>query len=389
MDKPEDEGMGARLERLERLQEILRDFGRLAAESRRPERLLKLACVQAAQATGVRHSKVLRYRAADGDLIVQAGAGWKPGVVGKATLGADMSSPAGRAFQTRRPVRIDDIRGMPEYGHSKLLREHGIVALLNAPVAVDGAVWGVLEVDSEDEGHFGPRESVFLSAMANILGLALQAVQERDHASGATAEARADRDRQDTLMRELMHRDKNDFQMVLSILLMQRGKHRDPDVVRSFSHVMDRVAAISTAHSQLYMRPGQGTIEVGAYLRALCGNLDRRREGVRVEVELARAEMAHERAVCVGLVANELVTNAIKYAFPEDEGTVRVSFAADDDLASGLLVVADDGVGMGPSRPGGSGLGLVEDLAQTIGGSVCRVPCERGTTFQLRFPLVA
>src|SRR5690242_11060030 len=86
-----------KLHRVREHQIILVEFVRVAAEATNQERLLNLACEHAARATGVKHSKVLQFRSDKRDLLMIAGEGWKPGVVGHARLGADMMSPPGRA----------------------------------------------------------------------------------------------------------------------------------------------------------------------------------------------------------------------------------------------------------------------------------------------------
>jgi len=330
----------------------------------------------------------MRYRPTMGDLLIEAGIGWKPGVVGHTKLGADIASPAGRALQSRQPVRIDDLPNDKDFRFLPSLREHGIVSVLNVPVSADGVVWGVLEVDSETPRHFSEDDATFLTAMANILGLVIHGKLREKQATDTATRAMAEVERQKILMRELAHRDKNDFQMIMSILLMQKSKQQDPDAVRGFKHALDRVAAISMAHDQLAMRPDLGTIDVAAYLKALCGNLDHRSEGITVETHLDKAELSHERAVSLGLITNELVTNAIKYAFPGGQGLVRVAFTVDSLTGQGCLTVADNGVGMGPSRPGSSGLQLVDGLARQIGGTVERTSSDQGTTFQVCFLLV-
>jgi two-component system, sensor histidine kinase PdtaS len=386
--KTESSEANSPLERLRRYQEILNDFGRVASETKLLEQLLHAACVQAARGIGIRHTKVMRYRPNLGDLLVEAGVGWKPGVVGQTTLGTDVASAPGRALRSRQPVRVDDLPNDPDYRYPPSLREHGIISVLNVPVVTDGVVWGVLEVDSAVQRHFSQDDIVFLSAMANILGLAVQGRLLEQHAEETSTRALREAERQKMLVRELAHRDKNDFQMIMSILLMQMGKQQDPQGVRGFRHVIDRVSAISMAHDQLSMRPDQSTINIADYLKALCGNLEHRSEGVGIETHVTPTELTHERAVSLGLITNELVTNAIKYAFPDGKGTVRVEFTADQDTGQGCLIVSDNGVGMGPPRPGSSGLHLVKGLAGQIGGSVEQEPVERGTKFRICFLLL-
>src|SRR5919112_1536382 len=89
--------------RLRLHQRILRDFGRIALEDLEIGPLLQRAVAQAARATGVRHTKVMRYRTEQGDLLAEAGVGWRPGVVGKARFGIDSASPAGRPCKPASP----------------------------------------------------------------------------------------------------------------------------------------------------------------------------------------------------------------------------------------------------------------------------------------------
>jgi two-component sensor histidine kinase len=93
--------------------------------------------------------------------------------------------------------------------------------------------------------------------------------------------------------------------------------------------------------------------------------------------------------VPLGLIVNELVTNAIKYAFPDGRGgTIKVTFRADAEASKGCLCVADDGVGMTEPRPVGLGLRLIESLARQIEGRVTSKSSDQGTTFQVDFLLV-
>src|ERR671916_462606 len=91
-------------------QRILRDFGRIALEELEIRPLLQRAVAQAARATGVRHTKVMRYRVEHGDLLAGAGGGGGPGGVGRPRSAPAPASPSGRALQTGQAVVIDDIR---------------------------------------------------------------------------------------------------------------------------------------------------------------------------------------------------------------------------------------------------------------------------------------
>ena len=374
--------------RIRRYGEILADFARLAPEATSVERLAQLACVQAARGVGIGHSKALRHRPEAGDLLLMAGVGWNPGVVGHTTLGTDLASPSGRTFQTRQTVMVEDAPHDPEFRYAPLLGDHGIISLLTAPISVDSLVWGVLEVDSTTSRFFGPDDAWFLSALANILGLALygrMALQRASDVAASTANALR---QEHTLLDELRHRGKNDLQLIQAMLVMQKRGQADAQVRRGLDDVMDRIAAIGVAHDQLTPSRGAGRVQLADYLRALCGNLATRRDNVGIETHLASIDIPHEQAVPVGLIVNELVTNALKYAFPDDRaGTVQVGFTTMVE-GEAVLTVRDDGIGMGPPRPGSLGAELIRRLIQQLGGQLDREEQECGTGFAITFPVV-
>jgi two-component sensor histidine kinase len=110
----------------------------------------------------------------------------------------------------------------------------------------------------------------------------------------------------------------------------------------------------------------------------------------RIIVEAAPLRLATDKAVSVGVIVNELITNALKYAFPDGQGgTIRVGLAVRDDQA--VLTVEDDGVGHSESEPPkGTGLGtlIIGAMAKTLQGSVERQPAEFGSRTVLSFPTV-
>ncbi len=382
-----DPGAGA-ADRLRRHAGILAEFSDMAGESSDADRLLQLATVQAGRGLAVAHAKVLRHRPEHGDLLIVAGIGWNPGVVGHVALGTDIGCAPGQAFQTGQPTMVEDLAAAPDTRYVPVLRAHGIVSALNVPLSVDGAPWGVIEVDSATPRRFDADETRFLLTLARVLGLALHARPDgRDtarHAAAATRALLAQR----TRLLELQHRARNDFQLIMSLLMLQKRQQRDPEARRGLVHVMDRIAAIGMAHDQLADDGAHGSVELSDYLKALCGSLGQRREGIAVSAELTPAAMPHERAVPLGLIVNELVTNALKHAFPDGRtGTVTVSFHADAD-GEGTLGVRDDGVGMGPPRPGSLGTELVRRLVQQAGGRMHHEALHPGTAITVRFPLV-
>ncbi|WP_046869263.1 sensor histidine kinase [Microvirga massiliensis] len=378
----------AKLARVMEYQRALASFSRIASENLPPERLMQHACAQVSRVTHIRHSKVMRYRPDHGDLLMVAGVGWKPGLVGVATFSIDSASPPGRSIQTATPVMVEDLPNDGEFRMSPVLREHGIVSALNVPVMIDGETWGVLEVDAEEPRAFDDGDVGFMTTYANMIGMALarhEAQQGRIRVAQQHTEAEAV---WRTLVQELQHRTKNNFQTIMSFIALQRRTARTQESRDRIASVMDRVHAIALAHDQLSMTEGTSQVEFCDYLRSLCAKIDPRRESVAIEVEADPAIMPLDRAVPAGLIVNELVTNAVKYAFDEAEsGLIRVAFGMDDDTGEACVTVEDNGKGMGPPREGGLGLTLVDAFAQQLAGRVERDPVEKGTCTRVCFPL--
>jgi two-component sensor histidine kinase len=378
----------AKLARVLEYQRALVAFSRVASEALPPERLMHHACAQVSRVTHIKRTKVLRYRPDRGDLLVVAGVGWKPGVVGTATLPIDSASPPGRSIQTAAPVMIEDLPNDREFRLSSLLRDHGIVSLLNVPVMSNGQDWGVLEVDAEEPRTFDEGDVGFLTTYANLIGTAL-ARDEAEQKALRTAQERTQADAVwETLVRELQHRMKNNLQTIISFLSLQRRQADTRTGRQGFASVMERVHAIALAHDQLSLKEGMSHVEFGDYLRSLCANIDPHQGNVTLEVEARAATMPLDRAVPAGLIVNELVTNAFKYAFEEGkEGLIRVVFAMDPESGEASITVEDNGKGMGPPREGGLGLTLIDAFTQQLAGRVERDLVEKGTRTRVWFPL--
>jgi two-component sensor histidine kinase len=367
-------------------QQALATFTRILCEADETPRLLQNAVAQVARITGIKHVKALRYRPDQGDLLIEAGVGWRPGVVGHVSFGADRRSTPGRSLQTGQPVVVRDIRNDPDFRYAELMREHGIISVCNVPIFVNGSHWGVLEVDVEEETSFDDFEIHSLSIFANIIGLSLaQRFAEAD-ALRASTDTSATRSHTEILLRELQHRMKNNLQLVVSFLALQLRQTKSEEARERISAVMDRVLAIGLAHDQLSFKTSGSSVDMRDYLNALCANIDPHRPELAIKVDVDAANIPLDRAVPVGLIVNELVTNSVKYAFDEEGGTINIALRIDEAIGEAELTVGDNGRGMAGARPGAFGLRLVESLAGQLGGSLTREDVPKGTLVKLRFP---
>jgi signal transduction histidine kinase/CheY-like chemotaxis protein len=157
-----------------RQQALLAELGRQALADAEYGELLNEATRITAVGMQVRFSKVLEYLPDQDRLLVRAGVGWHEGVVGHATIGAKMNSPAGYALHTGKPVISNVLTDEDRFRTPELLLEHGILRAINVILLGDGTPYGVLEVDSEVEGAFTENDIDFMQAVASLLGLALK-----------------------------------------------------------------------------------------------------------------------------------------------------------------------------------------------------------------------
>ncbi|KQQ90250.1 hypothetical protein ASF65_15470 [Aureimonas sp. Leaf324] len=192
----------------------------------------------------------------------------------------------------------------------------------------------------------------------------------------------------DLLLAEVNHRVKNSLQLVMSALSLQARRLTNPSMEAPFRQAISRVRAITSVHERLYRTDNPLVVEMADYLDGLCADLaanSELRDLLQVDVE--PVHLRTERAIPIALIVNELVTNALKYAYPEGtSGPIVLSLRT---IADGMLElsVADQGIGFS-SETTSQGLGtrLVKTMASQIGGRVETQPTERGYRSAVIFP---
>jgi two-component sensor histidine kinase/PAS domain-containing protein len=172
---------------------------------------------------------------------------------------------------------------------------------------------------------------------------------------------------------ELNHRVKNNLAAVSAMLAMQARVADNAAVREHLQKAVDRIETIGDVHASLYHASSTDEVEFGAYLEQLCERLATTvvdSERVRLEIDADAVMAPLDEAVALGLIVNELVTNAAKHAYPPPAaGVIRVELR---DTPKGLrLSVRDEGVGLPQSdQPGGIGMRLVRSLVQQRSGEL-------------------
>jgi two-component sensor histidine kinase len=370
--------------RLRRYKGFVLDFALKALDQVELMPLLQRATECVSAGIDVEYTKVLRYRADERDLLVIAGTGWKPGVVGHATLPLGMRSPPGRAVETNAPVTIDDLPHDPQYDYSDLLREHGIASVVNVPVPVGDAVWGVLEVDSTGRREFDEDDSDFLCGFAKIIGRTIENRERVEEGQALRRDLSIELRERDVLFNELHHRIANQLHAITGALEVARRRTTDPNAHAELDKAVGRIAAMVATNRRLSIERVAREISLGAYLARLCDGLAHP-DNIQIVQTIDDTSVPLRVAVRLGLIVNELVTNAVKHAFGREGGRIAIGFAAGPD--EGVLTVADNGRGLQPRRPGSSGTGLIESLTRQIGGRLALESGDNGTLATVRFPL--
>ena len=357
------------------------DFGQRAAEGADFNRLLHDAAEEAARSLEVKFVKVLEYLPETKALLVRAGVGWGEGVVGRATVAADMGSPAGYALHTGQPVIANDLDREQRFRIPELLREHGVRSAANVIIKSRQQVFGVLEADSREPHAFSEHDVKFLQGYATILSFAIDQARLGDLNAALAAE-------KDMLLRELGHRVRNNNQQLMSLINLQLGGVTNIEVRENLQKVAQRIRALTSVNQQLETSGRAHLVDLGQYLLAITGSLfnfhAEAAAAVRLETEIAQVEIATERAQALGLIVNEFLTNSFKYAFHERGGVLSVTLRHQGEHAS--LALADDGPGMPSDQPSGLGLKLIDLLCRQIDAEA-NWDSSAGTRLTLELPI--
>jgi two-component sensor histidine kinase len=199
-------------------------------------------------------------------------------------------------------------------------------------------------------------------------------------------------DEQRSLLREVHHRVKNNLQAIIHLMEMERARVDDPRAHSLLDNLREKARTMALVHEQVYQSRSVARVEMGPYLRALAEHLQEifaADRPIRLEVEAEGVSLDVSKAMPCGLVVNELLTNALKHAFPggvRDGGCVRVELA--QTAATVRLLVADDGVGMSAESAGHSqslGLQLVRLWATHQLGGRFELRPGQGATFIVEF----
>jgi two-component sensor histidine kinase len=389
----------SQVRKLLRQQSALAGFGSFALRQSDLLKVLTEAARVCAEGLSVPFSKVCRYRAAENDLLIEAGYGWKAGVVGTVES-ADPSTPQGRAFVTGEPSICNDLREDNEFDLPAFYAAHGIVSTIDVVIHVKGdeEPYGVLEIDNNAQHDYDQHDIDFLTGFANVLAEAV-ATSARTGVLQTTIERmkilveEKDRllDQKNILAEELQHRVRNNLQLVYGMLSKQLGDTADEGGRQGIKAIARRVSTLAQVYDHLLGNDMKRTTDFAGYVKSLCHSLAEiqaeTNDAITLTCETESVILDLDVVTALGLVVAELVSNSYDHAFPGGEGSTSVSVrraAGGDGMA--IMTISDNGKGFEAKAEGKRhGLGLVRRLIEQVRGTVA-VDVDHGTVWTIRFP---
>jgi two-component sensor histidine kinase len=368
-------------------QSLLGEFGRIAMQTRDLRKILQHATELCASGLQAPFAKVLEYEPGEKRLMVRAGVGWPLGTIDIVSLAADVGSPAGYAYRTGESLISNDLEAETRFRIPRLLADHGVRRAINVLIEKGGegnAFFGVLEVDSADPGQFDQGDADFLAGFAGLLGIAI----ERQQADARLQEALK---HQALLTREMSHRVKNSLTSVVGLLRVQARSAQSQDVKNALGDASLRVSTIAEVHDHLWRSSHVGFVELADFMTELCKKLRGNTGKHTLHCYSDPMLLSADHAIPLGLLINELVTNAVKYAYPDGSGEIEVSAREIDGYLH--VEVSDHGAGLPEGfdidQPRASlGFKVVTGMVRQLQGHLKIANDRKGARFLLDLPIL-
>jgi len=280
--------------------------------------------------------------------------------------------------RTRETVTLDDARAVNQFSTDRYFLENECRSILCLPLLKRAELIGILYLENSLTSHVFSAERI---ALLELLG-----------GQAALSLESASLEEKDALLKEVHHRVKNNLQLISSLLSLQAARIGDPAIADQLNDSRNRIRSVALVHENLYQAGNFSKIPMGSHIRSLCAHLSRAYESPERSPELTIAvselELDMSQAIACGLIINELVSNALKHAFPKQAaGNVRVELRS-CGARRRVLEVSDDGLGLPRDLDIASttslGLRLVQDLTDQLHGTLV-VKSDVGTRFTISF----
>src|SRR6266446_6893323 len=190
------------------------------------------------------------------------------------------------------------------------------------------------------------------------------------------------------LLREITHRVNNEFASAIQVVSVAAARSGDRHVKAALTGVMEQLHNYARVHHALQMPANNDCIDAAAYLRELCGSISRSKlENRNIELVLVERpfQMSSKRCWLLGMIVAELITNAVRHAFDQEGGTIRIECRASGEFVE--CRVSDNGSASTAHVRPGNGLRIIEALAQNLDADFQFKPGENGSESVLILPI--
>jgi two-component sensor histidine kinase/ABC-type amino acid transport substrate-binding protein len=241
-----------------------------------------------------------------------------------------------------KPVIISDLTGTEYEESDPNVKKYGLKSYLGYPVTLQEEAIGSLCVVDIQERKFTDNEVYIISTLAKAISIEEERARSKQYLKNSIFE-------KEILLKEIHHRVKNNMQIISSLLNLHSKNINDNKIIHLFKESQNRVKTMALIHEKLYAESNFAEIDISSYIRSLANYLFRNfsdlSKNLKLEISTDKIMLDIDSAIPCGLIINELVTNSIKYAFPDkDNGTIMITFKHENE--KNILIIKDNGIGL-------------------------------------------
>lgn len=276
------------------------------------------------------------------------------------------------------------------------LSDLGVRSFISTPLKFDEQIIGFINVTSDTPNSFNDDNNKVLMVVANQLAVAVYQAQLQVKLHEHTQSLQNSLREKEVLLKEIHHRVKNNLQVISSLLYLNSKKIKDTETQNMFKDSQNRVKSIALVHERLYQSKDLGKIDFKEYVTRLTKDLFRsyavNPSLIKLTIDINDIFISIDTAVPCGLIINEIISNAFKYAFPNPESRqknceIKISFNKIDNNIL-LMEISDNGIGLPEGidvrKSQSLGLQLVDTLIDQLEG-ILEIDSSNGTAFKFKF----
>ena len=249
------------------------------------------------------------------------------------------------------------------------LNPNEIKSMIDIPIRSEGKMIGVVCFEQTNKyRNWTAEDKKFTQSLAQLISIALESNKKKNYRLKLESLLR----QKDVLISEIYHRVKNNISVIIGLINLQQHKSKDIYHTTLFNEIKNKVFSMSAVQEQLLLSQEVDKVNLGDFLSSLANNLGiSYNEKVDVKIEKEEIFVDLTKAIPLGLIANEIITNSYKYAFGELNASPQLNIKCYESDKDVLISIEDNGPGYNLSLENeGMGLGIIRDLCEQIDGEI-------------------